>query len=103
MPCAASIECSPGHILTPCSPAMGLDASCTQACDAQALGKPSDATSEWVWTTYGDDGLTIVENPTGGQDGKPNVGCIWRCREGFVQKTLDVGAQDWQQKIYLCA
>ena len=97
--------CVPGFIMTPCSPAMGLDTSCSQRCDAQALGKPSDDTSEWVWTTYAEqqDGVNILYNPSGGSDGRPNVGCMWKCRAGFSMKAMDVGLLgNDSMKIYLC-
>lgn len=103
VPCTpiSELQCRPGFVLAPCSPAMGLDASCTQACDAQAEGKPSDSTSEWEWTMFGEDGLTIVVNPAGGTDGRPNVGCLWKCRDGFTLRTVDVGIGGG--KIHLCA
>ena len=108
-PLSAS-ECTPGHILAPCSPSTNTDASCDQLCDPQALGKPSDETSEWVWTTYSDaDALAIVHNPTGGTDGRPNVGCMWRCRQGFTLRQLDLlgaggggGAGGEGSKVSLC-
>lgn len=97
-------ECTPGRKLTPCSPALGVDASCNEQCDAQALGKPSDETSEWVWTTYGSDGVSIVENPSGGSDGRPNVGCMWKCKTGFQLRVVDAGfGREDDAKIYLCA
>jgi len=95
LPCTVqtSETCGPGFIYSPCSPLEDADSSCSQECDADALGKPggnSDETSEWVWTTFDEeDGSLLVQNPAGGLDGQPNVGCMWRCRDGYVLKEVD--------------
>ncbi len=101
VPCSGftSANCGPGFKLQPCNTLQNVDASCSEPCDPDAYGKPvGNETSEWVWTTYSDrnDG-TIVENPTGGLDGRPNVGCMWRCRDGYVRQTIIEGL------VYMCA
>lgn len=101
-------NCKPGHILVPCT--SWYDASCSQECSSEALGKPEDrvaddngtfvgSSSEWVWTTYGgvdaESGeVAIVENPSGGSDGIANAGCMWRCKAGYTLKTMDAGSGD---------
>ncbi len=63
-------------------------------CDGKALGKPddNDETSEWVWTTFAPDGsASVVLNPNGGVDGKPNIGCMWRCKDGYTLREIDSG------------
>jgi hypothetical protein len=79
-------------MLSPCSTALNQDASCNTPCEAEAYGKPEDGdASEWVWTKFSSDGLTVVENPDGGMDGQPNVGCAWRCKQGFRLVEIDLG------------
>ena len=89
--------CRPGFRMTACSALQNMDASCSQECDADAHGKPVE-NSEWVWTMQLhslQDGnvvlATEVENPTGGVDGMPNEGCLWRCKEGYALVELDAG------------
>lgn len=100
-PCTALTweNCKPGFVMTPCSLQGKYDASCSQACDPEEHGKPQglvanaggeSETSEWVWTTYDARG-DIVLNPTGGYDGLPNVGCMWRCKDGYRLKVVDAG------------
>jgi len=101
--------CKPGFLPTPCSSELNMDASCSRPCDVEALNKPggnlmvdnADETSEWVWTTYAQDGVTVVQNPTGGTDGKPNVGCMWKCKPGYMHRVLDVGVEG-AAKIEYC-
>jgi len=93
-------NCKPGFIHRPCSSETNEDASCSEPCDAEALGKPggnSDETSEWVWTTLvtvegtggsNDAGRRLALNPSGGMDGSPNQGCMWRCKAGFRVKVI---------------
>jgi hypothetical protein len=95
--------CRPGFVHKHCSSESNEDASCSQPCDAEALGKPggdSDETSEWVWTTYmtGEEeeedteslgGTRLMMNPTGGLDGRPNEGCMWRCKAGLRPKVIE--------------
>ena len=98
--------CRPGFVLTPCSPVWNTDASCSQPCDPEEHGKPpDDETSEWVWTTYS--GTAVVRNPNGGLDGKPNVGCMWQCRPGYVLRQVDAGqgvsVDSTAQRLSFCA
>ena len=89
---------------------MNIDASCSLPCDGEAMGKPD--MSEWVWTKYGGDagGVEVVENPTGGTDGLPNVGCMWKCNAGYALQLVDSGqgtavASNYTdtQPMYFCA
>jgi hypothetical protein len=90
-----SDTCCPGYIYRPCSTFENKDSTCSQQCDAAALGKPggdSDETGEWVWTTFSeDDGTVLVQNPDGGTDGLPNIRCMWRCRAGYKLHEVDEG------------
>lgn len=101
---ATSENCRPGFKLEQCSELLSQDLSCSQPCDADALGKPDDGdeTSEWVWTTISDDdGMTIVQNPQGGTDGRPNIDCMWRCREGYVLRQVDSGISELAEVVVL--
>ena len=70
---------------------MNIDASCSLPCDGEAMGKPQEV-AEWVWTKYGGaEGSEVVENPAGGTDGLPNVGCMWKCKEGYTLQQVDSG------------
>ena len=71
-----------------CSAFLNADASCLEECDSEAEGKPAE-NSEWVWTVL--EGSEVVENPNGGTDGRPNVGCRWLCADGFTLSVLDAG------------
>ena len=100
-PCTqfTSNNCGPGFKLRPCSSLDNMDASCSEPCDPEEYGKPpggNETNSEWVWTTYSPEG-TVVKNPSGGTDGLPNVGCMWRCKDGYVKRTIVEGA------VYVCA
>lgn len=89
-----SANCGPGFMLAPCSSYFNVDASCSQPCSAaDSSDKPddNDETSEWVWTTYKGTSGEMVYNPTGGLDGLPNVGCMWRCKTGYTLRTVDAG------------
>lgn len=88
-----SENCRPGFVLSFCSSIYNnRDASCSQACDPAEFGKPDDdSVAEWVWTTYNTTTGEMVENPTGGADGMPNVGCMWKCKQGYALRTMDAG------------
>ena len=89
-----SDNCRPGFSMVRCSELLGYDTSCSTPCDGKALGKPddNDETSEWVWTTFAPDGgASVVLNPNGGVDGKPNIGCMWRCKDGYTLREIDSG------------
>lgn len=110
-PCTVLTDktCKPGFEMVPCSSLQNMDATCSRECDPEAVGKPPH-NSEWVWTTLS--GATLIENPTGfGVDGKPNVGCMWRCKDGYAPVQLDAGegtgvidsSDTAMKKITLCA
>ena len=106
VPCTLkdSDGCKPGSILRFCSNVDNTDASCSEECSAELYGKPPDTvsqepTSEWLWTrleyTYNLDGSVssrLVINPTGGIDGRPNVGCKWACSAGYRLVSLDTSS-----------
>lgn len=99
---ATSENCRPGFKLEVCSELLERDTSCSAPCNADEHGKPDDGdeTSEWVWTTFAEDGTgTIVQNQQGGVDGRPNIGCMWRCKEGFVLRELDSGVSDLTEVV----
>lgn len=92
-------QCKPGFFLDLCSSETNEDSSCSRECDPDEFGKPLDG-SEWVWTTYASafpgmgssssstqawhSSPGVVQNPTGGLDGKPNIGCMWKCMQGYT-------------------
>lgn len=82
-------NCGPGFVQRPCSSV--ADASCAEACDPVALGKPpgGDTESEWIWTVY-DENATLIPAPVAGE--KPNAGCLWRCKQGYALRHMAVGA-----------
>jgi hypothetical protein len=79
-----------------------------QECNSEDFDKPTEG-SEWVWTTYGvaDTGEYlrghsspgVVQNVLGGMDAKSNIGCMWRCREGYV---LDVRHSAGPKGVSFC-
>lgn len=88
-----SDTCKPGFVHRACSNVNNTDAQCNEPCDAEALGKPPDydETSEWVWTIHDERGMSLVQNFDGGLDGKPNEGCMWKCKAGYTLKVIGDG------------
>ncbi len=105
IPCTVltSGNCRPGYVPTACSAHLNVDASCTQECDAEALGKPSAETSDWVWTLVDGASGALYENvaSSNGADGRPNAGCMWKCKPGFVQRFMPT-AGDGSSGLNFC-
>jgi hypothetical protein len=98
-----SDTCPPGFIFTECSAVNNVDASCDQQCNDEDHGKPDDLdeTSEWVWTkrvtipsaAEGEAAsTTLVHNlDMANGDSTPNMGCMWRCKDGYVLSIVGDG------------
>lgn len=82
-----STSCPAGKIFSRCSDFMHRDASCEEDCNAEEMLKPAE-NSEWILTTIDEDYNVVAAEPF---STLPNVGCLWRCSDGYRLERLAEG------------